>query len=218
MRGSDEQAAATVPVRVHAGQLPRGDVVAAAEPTVDQRLHAEGGLLRVHREEWKRGGEESLGIRLVFWGVCSTNTRTKGKSFATACPHLVERSHVFCLVVDERLVSFQHVNELRVTPSHHAHQVLGLDVRRDDGSLQHVEVHSHVLRTRTHRGQSEVDEHEVARVLLDDEVGRRQVAVNLVVVVKAGDRLAYLETVLVQFLLYRSSQRKVRYAICTDSC
>ena len=62
MRDSHEQAAAPVPVRVHAGQLSRGDVVAAAEPTVDQRLHAEGGLLRVHREEWKRGGEESLGI------------------------------------------------------------------------------------------------------------------------------------------------------------
>lgn len=62
MRDSHEQAAAPVPVRVHAGQLSRGDVVAAAEPTVDQRLHAEGGLLRVYREEWKRGSEESLGI------------------------------------------------------------------------------------------------------------------------------------------------------------
>ena len=130
----------------------------------------------------------------------------------------MERSHVFCFVFDERLVSFQHVNKLHVAPLRHIYQVLCLDMRRYDGSLQHIEIHAHVLRTRTHRGQSEVDENEVARFLFDDEVGRGQVAVDLVVVVQSCDRLADLETVLVEFLLYRSLQERVHYAICTDSC
>ena len=147
-----------------------------------------------------------------------TNTTTKGKSLATARPHLVERSQVLCFVVDERLVALQHVNELHITPSNCAYQVLRLNVRRNDGSLQHIQVHAHVLRTRTHRGQSEVDENKVARFLFDDEVGRGQVAVDLVMIVKPRHRLADLETIAVELLLYRSSQKGIRYAICTDSC
>ena len=147
-----------------------------------------------------------------------TNTTTKGKSLATTRPHLVERSHVLCFVIDERLVAFQHVNKLHVTPSNRAYQVLRLDMRRNDGSLQHIQVHSHVFWTRAHRGQSEVDENKVARFLLDDEIGRGQVAVDLVVIVKTCHRLADFETIGIELLLYLSLQKGARYATCTDSC
>lgn len=135
------------------------------------------------------------------------STLTKRNSFPPSSPHLVEGIDVLLLVDDRRLIPLHDLRELLLIHPRLPHKVLRSHVRGDERSLQHVQIHSHVLGTRTDDGQTEVDQDQVARCRFDEEVGSGQISVDKVVVVELRDHLAQLEAVCVQFLFYSSEER-----------
>ena len=98
---------------------------------------------------------------------------------------------------DRRLVPLHDPRELLLIRPRLPHKVLRSHVRGDERSLQHVQIHAHILSTRTDDGQTEVDQDQVARCCLDEEVGGGQIAVDEVVVVELRHHLAQLEAVCV---------------------